>query len=251
MIPTMQSPKPMSSMGSLSPYMQYSSGGLSPHHRSQLAATELEKFLSELLVERQKLGPFMQVLSNCSRLLNQEIMRLTSLIGTSSYAERDPLEQGNPLSSMSSGRGVDLNGSSGFQSERLVQQASAMAWRGVPGMGDISMSSPSHLMKKIIPIDVPVDTYPNFNFVGCLLGPRGNSLKHIENTTGCRVFIPGRGSIQDGDKEESLRDKSGYGHLNESLHVLIEAEFPSNIIDIQLNQAREIIEDLLRPVEES
>ncbi|KAH7281536.1 hypothetical protein KP509_36G052400 [Ceratopteris richardii] len=237
MIPTRQSPKPMSSMGSLSLYMQYSSGGLSPHHRSQSVATELEKFLSELLVERQKLGPFMQVLPNCSKLLNQEIMRLT--------------KHGNLLSSMSSGRGVDLNGWSGFQSERLVQQASAMAWCGVPGMGGISMSSPSHLMKKVIRIDVPVDTYPNFNFVGCLLGPRGNSLKRIENTTGCRVFIRGRGSVRDGDKEESLRDKPGYEHLNESLHVLIEAEFPSNIIDIQLNQAREIIEDLLRPVEES
>ncbi|KAH7278832.1 hypothetical protein KP509_38G057900 [Ceratopteris richardii] len=241
----------MSSTGSLSPYMQYSSGGLSPHHRSQSTTTELEKFLSELLVERQKLGPFIQVLSNCSRLLNQEIMRLTSLIGTSSYAKHDPLEHGIPLSSMSSGRGVDLNGWSGFQSERLVQQASAMAWHGVPGMGGISVSSPSHLMKKVIRIDVPVDTYPNFNFVGRLLGPRGNSLKRIENTTGCRVFIQGRGSVQDGDKEESLRDKPGYEHLNKSLHVLIEAKFPSNIIDIQLNQAREIIEDLLRPMEES
>ncbi|KAH7415007.1 hypothetical protein KP509_14G023100 [Ceratopteris richardii] len=218
MIPTRQSPKPMSSMGSLSPYMQYSSGGLSPHHRSQSAATELEKFLSELLVERQKLGPFMQVLPNCSRLLTQEIMRLSSLIGTSSYAEHDPLEHGSPLSSMSSGHEV----------------VSAMAWHGVPRMGGISVSSPSHLMKKVIRIDVPTDTYPNFNFVGRLLGPKGNSLKRIENTTGCR-----------------LRDKPGYEHLNESLHVLIEVEFPSNIIDIQLNQAQGIIEDLLRPVEES
>ncbi|MCO5583446.1 hypothetical protein L7F22_037357 [Adiantum nelumboides] len=52
-------------------------------------------------------------------------------------------------------------------------------------------------------------------------------------------------------QEEKLRDKPGYEHLNEPLHVLIEAEQPANVIDIQLNQAREIIEDLLKPVDET
>jgi hypothetical protein len=36
-----------------------------------------------------------------------------------------------------------------------------------------------------------------FNFIGRLLGPRGHSLKRIEATTGCRVFIRGKGSIKD------------------------------------------------------
>ena len=52
-------------------------------------------------------------------------------------------------------------------------------------------------------------------------------------------------------QEEKLRDKPGYEHLNEHLHVLIEAEQPvtnANVIDLQLNRAREIIEDLLKPV---
>ena len=39
-----------------------------------------------------------------------------------------------------------------------------------------------------------------FNFVGRLLGPRGNSLKRVEATTGCRVYIRGKGSIKDPDK---------------------------------------------------
>ena len=39
-----------------------------------------------------------------------------------------------------------------------------------------------------------------FNFVGRLLGPRGNSLKRVEASTGCRVFIRGKGSIKDPDK---------------------------------------------------
>lgn len=36
-----------------------------------------------------------------------------------------------------------------------------------------------------------------FNFVGRLLGPRGNSLKRVEASTECRVLIRGRGSIKD------------------------------------------------------
>lgn len=36
-----------------------------------------------------------------------------------------------------------------------------------------------------------------YNFVGRLLGPRGNSLKRVELNTECRVLIRGRGSIKD------------------------------------------------------
>ena len=39
-----------------------------------------------------------------------------------------------------------------------------------------------------------------FNFIGRLLGPRGNLLKRIEATTGCHVFIRGKGSIKDPGK---------------------------------------------------
>lgn len=36
--------------------------------------------------------------------------------------------------------------------------------------------------------------------MGRILGPRGNSLKRVEASTGCRVFIRGKGSIKDADK---------------------------------------------------
>jgi len=49
-------------------------------------------------------------------------------------------------------------------------------------------------------------------------------------------------------QEENLRDKPGYEHLNEPLHVLLEAEFPADIIDARLRQAVNILEDLLKPV---
>lgn len=246
---------PLNSMNSMPSYMQFSPSGVpSPQLRSSTTTSELDKYLSELLSERQKFGPFMQVLPNCSRLLNQEIMRITGLVGTTSYGEPDALEHVGSLTTgglMSNGAGVDLNGWSAFQSERLVQPASSLAWRGLPGVGGVPVNSSGPMVKKIIRIEILADKYPNFNFVGRLLGPRGNSLKRVENTTGCRVFIRGRGSVKDPEKEEKLRDKPGYEHLNEPLHVLIEAEQPVNVIDFQLKRAQEIIEELLKPVDET
>lgn len=49
-------------------------------------------------------------------------------------------------------------------------------------------------------------------------------------------------------KEEMMRGKPGYEHLNEPLHILVEGELPVEIIDARLMQAREILEDLLKPV---
>nr|CAB3465215.1 unnamed protein product [Digitaria exilis] len=68
------------------------------------------------------------------------------------------------------------------------------------------------VVKKVVRIDIPVDKYPN---------------------------------------EDKLRDKPGYEHLNDPLHVLVEAEFPADIVDARLNQAVAILEDLLKPVDES
>lgn len=45
-----------------------------------------------------------------------------------------------------------------------------------------------------------------------------------------------------------MRGKPGYEHLNEPLHILVEAELPAEIIDARLIRAREILEDLLKPV---
>ena len=36
-----------------------------------------------------------------------------------------------------------------------------------------------------------------YNFVGRILGPRGNSLKRVEALTECRVYIRGKGSVKD------------------------------------------------------
>ncbi|KAH9652603.1 KH domain-containing protein [Citrus sinensis] len=226
----------------------------SPHLPSLRSASsailDQEKYLSELLAERHKLNPFLPVLPNAYRLLNQEIMRVTTLLGNASVLGQSGLEHASPLTSggIFSNGGADTNGlASRFQSEisGLMQSSSAQNWLSSQG------SSSGLIVKRTIRVDIPVEKYPNFNFVGRLLGPRGNSLKRVEASTECRVLIRGRGSIKDPAREEMMRGKPGYEHLNEPLHILVEAELPVEIVDARLMQAREILEDLLKPVDES
>ncbi|XP_044500666.1 KH domain-containing protein At5g56140-like isoform X2 [Mangifera indica] len=244
-------------------FMAYSPSPSSPHLpslRSAAAAAaavaassallDQEKYLNELLAERHKLNPFMPVLPHTYRLLSQEIMRVTTLLGNASVLGQSGLEHASPLTSggIYSNGGADMNGlASRFQSEipGLVQPTSAQNWLSSRG------SSSGLIVKRTIRVDIPVDQFPNYNFVGRLLGPRGNSLKRVEASTECRVLIRGRGSIKDPAREEMMRGKPGYEHLNEPLHILVEAELPVEIVDARLMQAREILEDLLKPVDES
>ncbi|KAE8667842.1 KH domain-containing protein [Hibiscus syriacus] len=248
-----------SSVGGGGRYMAFSPSPSAPHspHLSGLrsAATaaallDQEKYLSELLEERYKLTPFMSVIPHTCRLLNQEISRITTLLGKASVLGQSGLKQASPLTSggMFSNGGADVNRwISRFQSEipGSMQPSLTENWLNSQG------SSSGLIVKRTIRVDIPVDKYPNYNFVGRLLGPRGNSLKRVEANTDCRVLIRGRGSIKDPSREELLRGKPGYEHLNEPLHILVEAELPVEIVDARLMQAREILEDLLNPMDES
>ncbi|KAF4363140.1 hypothetical protein F8388_011541 [Cannabis sativa] len=222
---------------------------LSPHIRTPPDVDS--QYLTELLTERQKLGPFVQVLPICSRLLNQEILRVSGMIPNQGLNDYDRMQRGSPSPVGSSDllpnyRGTSISSWHGLSQDRLSgQQGMNMEWQTTPP------SPSSYSVKRILRLDIPVGNFPNFNFVGRLLGPRGNSLKRVEASTGCRVYIRGKGSIKDPDKEESLRGRPGYEHLNEPLHVLIEAELPANVVELRLRQAQEIIEELLKPVDES
>ncbi|XP_043573071.1 KH domain-containing, RNA-binding, signal transduction-associated protein 1-like [Chiloscyllium plagiosum] len=48
---------------------------------------------------------------------------------------------------------------------------------------------------------IPVAQFPKFNFVGKLLGPRGNSLKRLQEDTGTKMSILGKGSMRDKSKD--------------------------------------------------
>lgn len=75
---------------------------------------------------------------------------------------------------------------------------------------------------------MPVKEHPRFNFVGKLLGPKGNTLKRLQEDTLCKMAILGRGSMKDRKKEEELRSAMDpkYAHLNDDLHVEVNANGP-------------------------
>lgn len=85
--------------------------------------------------------------------------------------------------------------------------------------------------------------------MGKLLGPRGNSLKRLQEETLTKMSILGKGSMRDKAKEEELR-KSGeakYFHLNDDLHVLIEVFAPPAEAYARMGHALEEIKKFLIP----
>uniref|UniRef100_A0A1A9ZV82 K Homology domain-containing protein n=1 Tax=Glossina pallidipes TaxID=7398 RepID=A0A1A9ZV82_GLOPL len=87
-------------------------------------------------------------------------------------------------------------------------------------MLDITRDRP---VKVAVKVAVPVRDHPKFNFVGKLLGPKGNSMKRLQEETMCKMAVLGRGSMRDRKKEEEMRASgdSRYAHLFEDLHVEI------------------------------
>ena len=45
---------------------------------------------------------------------------------------------------------------------------------------------------------IPQEQHPDINFVGLLIGPRGNTLKSMEKDTGAKIIIRGKGSVKEG-----------------------------------------------------
>jgi len=94
---------------------------------------------------------------------------------------------------------------------------------------------------------VPIKDHPDFNFVGRILGPRGMTAKQLEQETGCKIMVRGRGSMRDKKKEEQNRGKANWEHLNDDLHVLITVEDTANRAAVKLQRAVDEVQKLLVP----
>ncbi|KAF9466532.1 splicing factor SF1 [Collybia nuda] len=67
---------------------------------------------------------------------------------------------------------------------------------------------------------IPVKEFPEINFFGLLVGPRGNSLKKMERESGAKISIRGKGSV----KEGKARPDQFADDAEEDLHCLVLAE---------------------------
>jgi splicing factor 1 len=98
---------------------------------------------------------------------------------------------------------------------------------------------PKKWTKKIF---IPVNEYPEYNFIGLIIGPRGLTQKRMEKETNSKIAIRGKGSVKPGKGRKDGKPNPGE---EEELHVLITAETEDT-----LNRATEMIHKLLVPVEE-
>ena len=72
---------------------------------------------------------------------------------------------------------------------------------------------------------IPVKEFPEINFFGLLVGPRGNSLKGMERDSGAKISIRGKGSVKDGKG----RPDAFAGDEDEELHALVVADHEDKV----------------------
>ncbi|XP_076072201.1 splicing factor 1-like isoform X1 [Mytilus galloprovincialis] len=85
---------------------------------------------------------------------------------------------------------------------------------------------------------IPQDEHPEINFVGLLIGPRGNTLKNLEKDTGAKIIIRGKGSVKEG--KIGRKDGQPLPGEDEPLHAYVTANNPENV-----NKAVEKIKEII------
>jgi splicing factor 1 len=101
---------------------------------------------------------------------------------------------------------------------------------------------------------LPIKEFPEINFFGLLVGPRGNSLKQMERESGAKISIRGRGSVKEGkgrmgdEDEEEMHcvvtgdDETKVKRCVKLINLVIEtaASTPEAQNDHKRNQLREL-----------
>ncbi|ORE10300.1 hypothetical protein BCV72DRAFT_200033, partial [Rhizopus microsporus var. microsporus] len=103
---------------------------------------------------------------------------------------------------------------------RLIE----IALRTIPNFRPpIDYKRPTKLQEKVY---IPSKEFPDINFIGQLIGPRGNTLKGMEAESGAKISIRGRGSVKEG---KSRTDAASNAAQEEDLHCLVTADSEDKI----------------------
>jgi splicing factor 1 len=95
------------------------------------------------------------------------------------------------------------------------------------------------IIKIVDRVPIPQEEHPEINFVGLLIGPRGNTLKGLEKDTGAKIIIRGKGSV----KEGKVGGKAGHPlpGEDEPLHAYVTSNNPESV-----KKACENIKEIIR-----
>ncbi|GAV27754.1 hypothetical protein PMKS-001222 [Pichia membranifaciens] len=78
---------------------------------------------------------------------------------------------------------------------------------------------PTKIVEKLY---IKTKEYPQINFIGLLLGPRGNTLNKLQEDSGARIGIRGKGSVKEGKNTMNISPE--LNNLQDQLHCLITAD---------------------------
>lgn len=101
----------------------------------------------------------------------------------------------------------------------------------------IDYKRPTKLQEKVY---IPSKEFPDINFIGQLIGPRGNTLKGMEADSGAKISIRGRGSVKEG---KSRTDAASNAAQEEDLHCLVTADSEDKV-----KKAVKLIEKVIETV---
>ena len=96
---------------------------------------------------------------------------------------------------------------------------------------------PSRIHEKVY---IPAKEFPEINFIGQLIGPRGNTLKGMEQDSGAKISIRGRGSVKEG---KARTDAASNSAQEEDLHCLVMADSEDKV-----KKAVKLIEKIIETV---
>eukprot|EP00605_Chrysophyceae_sp_TOSAG23-4_P002088 GSChrysophyteH1.ASY1.ANO1.2309.1 assembled CDS len=161
--------------------------------------------------------------------LNKIAQRLPGLAAEALLAEQDPDRSPSPPPVMK---------------EKLLKERDAIIDQ-ISKINEAYVAPADYVKRKpSSKIFVPVKEHPTYNFIGLILGPRGNTQKQMEQATGCRISIRGKGSMRDGSRGRISRDMQDAEQ--EDLHVFVQGESQEGV-----EEAERMVRELLKPLEDS
>ncbi|XP_022888785.1 splicing factor-like protein 1 [Olea europaea var. sylvestris] len=161
--------------------------------------------------------------------LKMQLMEINSKLQSSEIHDNRPAEERSPSPEPEyNNLGMRINTREARLRKKLrAQQKHIISKLAKTGL---NFRAPAKLVEKIY---VPVKENPDYNFIGLIIGPRGNTQKEMEKKTGAKIRLRGKGSM---NKKPDPPD-------DEDLHVLVEADNQQS-----LDAAVEMVKKLLVPV---
>ena len=78
-------------------------------------------------------------------------------------------------------------------------------------------------------IYIPVNEYPGYNFIGLIIGPRGNTQKRMQAETNTRIAIRGKGSVKEGASTRAGAGGLGDNADDDELHVQVTGDSQADV----------------------